>query len=134
MLNLMDPPDHSKLRSALRGYFAAPEVAPLEVLIRKMARESLDAAKGRGGLDAMGELGVLYDGSKYERGAGSWPSEYMTWTGFIIAGGTAQIQKNIISERGLGLPREPRVPTKRAKRISTVLGGETRIEIEIRTA
>lgn len=56
MLNLMDPPDHSKLRSALRGYFAAPEVAPLEVLIRKMARESLEAAKGRGGLDAMGEL------------------------------------------------------------------------------
>jgi alkylation response protein AidB-like acyl-CoA dehydrogenase len=59
-------------------------------------------------LDAMGELGVLYDGSKYQRADGSWQSEYMTWIGLIIAGGTAQIQKNIISERGLGLPREPR--------------------------
>jgi alkylation response protein AidB-like acyl-CoA dehydrogenase len=59
-------------------------------------------------LDAMGELGVLYHGSKYERAEGSWQSEYMMWIGFIIAGGTAQIQKNIISERGLGLPREPR--------------------------
>jgi alkylation response protein AidB-like acyl-CoA dehydrogenase len=60
------------------------------------------------GLDVMGELGALYDGSKYERAAGHWQSEYMRWVGFIIAGGTAQIQKNIISERGLGLPREPR--------------------------
>ena len=29
--------------------------------------------------------------------------------GLIIGGGTAQIQKNIISERGLGMPREPKV-------------------------
>ena len=65
------------------------------------------------GLDVMGELGVLYQGSKYERAEGSWQSEYMTWVGFIIAGGTAQIQKNIISERGLGLPREPKAGAER---------------------
>jgi len=61
-------------------------------------------------VDAMGELGVLCDGSRYARALGRWQSEYMTWIGFIIAGGSAQIQKNIIAERGLGLPREPKRP------------------------
>ncbi len=59
-------------------------------------------------LDVLGELGILYHGSNHERDAGYWQSEYMTWIGFIIAGGSAQIQKNIISERGLGMPREPK--------------------------
>jgi alkylation response protein AidB-like acyl-CoA dehydrogenase len=58
-------------------------------------------------IDAMGELGVLYDGAKHERAGGGWQFHYMFSLGLIIGGGTAQIQKNIIAERGLGLPREP---------------------------
>ena len=60
-------------------------------------------------IDALGELGVLYDGSKYLRSGGMWQFQYMFSLGLIIGGGTAQIQKNIISERGLGMPREPQV-------------------------
>jgi len=59
-------------------------------------------------LDVMGELGALYDHSKYERARGYWQAHSMFSLGLIIGGGTAQIQKNIIAERGLGLPREPR--------------------------
>ncbi|MBW2229764.1 MAG: acyl-CoA dehydrogenase family protein [Deltaproteobacteria bacterium] len=59
-------------------------------------------------IDVMGELGVLYDHSKYERERGFWQSFSMFSLGLIIGGGTAQIQKNIIAERGLGLPREPK--------------------------
>jgi alkylation response protein AidB-like acyl-CoA dehydrogenase len=59
-------------------------------------------------IDVLGELGILYGDSPYLRNDGSWQSMYMLFLGLIIGGGTAQIQKNIISERGLGLPREPK--------------------------
>jgi alkylation response protein AidB-like acyl-CoA dehydrogenase len=59
-------------------------------------------------IDVMGELGVLYDHTKYERERGFWQAHSFFSLGLIIGGGTAQIQKNIIAERGLGLPREPK--------------------------
>jgi alkylation response protein AidB-like acyl-CoA dehydrogenase len=59
-------------------------------------------------IDVMGELGVLYDHTQYERERGYWQAHSMFSLGLIIGGGTAQIQKNIIAERGLGLPREPK--------------------------
>jgi len=59
-------------------------------------------------IDAMAEQGVLKRGSKHVRDYGNWQRNYMYALGLIIGGGTAQIQKNIIGERGLGLPREPK--------------------------
>lgn len=59
-------------------------------------------------IDALGELGLAYGENPQLRGAGSWQYQYMYYLGLIIGGGTSQIQKNIISERGLGMPREPK--------------------------
>ncbi len=61
-------------------------------------------------IDVMGAYGVLYEDSPLLRDEGLWQTHYMFDLGLIIGGGSAQIQKNIISERGLGLPREPKVP------------------------
>ena len=60
-------------------------------------------------IDIMGEIGTLYEQSPLLRDGGSWQFIYMYFLGLIIGGGTSQIQKNIISERGLGMPREPKV-------------------------
>ncbi len=60
-------------------------------------------------IDAMGELGLAYEDNPYLRDSGSWQNQYMYQLGLIIGGGTSQIQKNIISERGLDMPREPRI-------------------------
>ncbi len=69
-------------------------------------------------IDILGELGVLYpskgfgghreEGNDYLRDAGIWQQRYMLDLGLIIGGGTAQIQKNMIGERALGLPKEPK--------------------------
>jgi hypothetical protein len=56
----------------------------------------------------MGEAGILYRGAERARDGGRWLFHWMFQLGLIIGGGTAQIQKNIIAERGLGMPREPR--------------------------
>lgn len=60
-------------------------------------------------VDALGEFGILYDEGRHLRDQGSWQTMYMFYLGLIIGGGTSQIQKNIISERGLGMPREPKL-------------------------
>ena len=64
-------------------------------------------------IDVMGEIGLSYEDNPPLRGAGSWQREYMYFLGLIIGGGTSQIQKNIISERGLDMPREPKIEKAR---------------------
>jgi alkylation response protein AidB-like acyl-CoA dehydrogenase len=91
------------LTHRLRGEW--PGVA---AMIVKLAGCQLNHDLARLAIDALGELGTLYKGSKHERGGGRWQFQYMLSLGLIIGGGTAQIQKNIIAERGLGLPREPK--------------------------
>ena len=59
-------------------------------------------------IDAMGEVGVLYEEGSHLRDDGRWQQRFMMDLGLIIGGGTAQIQKNMISERALGLPKEPK--------------------------
>ncbi len=66
-------------------------------------------------IDALGEIGVLYGQSPHLRAWGTWQHRYMFDLGLIIGGGTAQIQKNIISERGLGMPREPKLAKDNAE-------------------
>ena len=84
------------------------ESAGLAGLIIKLQGCELNHELARLAIDALGELGVLYEDSPYLKDNGAWQARYMYDLGLIIGGGTAQIQKNIISERGLGMPREPR--------------------------
>ncbi|MGI9346004.1 MAG: acyl-CoA dehydrogenase family protein, partial [Gammaproteobacteria bacterium] len=65
-------------------------------------------------IDALEEFGTLYSEGEHLRNTGQWQWDYMFQLGLIIGGGTAQIQKNIISERGLSMPREPKAQPRAA--------------------
>jgi alkylation response protein AidB-like acyl-CoA dehydrogenase len=56
-------------------------------------------------IEVLGNYGTLDRKSKLVVDRGLWPYEFMFTLGLIIGGGTSQIQKNIISERGLGMPK-----------------------------
>ena len=85
------------------------ESAGMAGLLIKLQGCELNHELARLAIDALGELGLLYGETPYLRDNGLWQGRYMYDLGLIIGGGTAQIQKNIISERGLGMPREPRI-------------------------
>ena len=122
---LMDHPVFRDRLVALQAEVAAMQANAMRVMTAKLQKESagmagliiklqgceLNHELARLAIDALGELGILYEDSPYLRDNGSWQGRYMYDLGLIIGGGTAQIQKNIISERGLRLPREPRAKT-----------------------
>ena len=76
--------------------------------VNKLVTCELNHQIARAATEVMGDYGWLHRKDKRVRDKGIWPLDYMFSLGLIIGGGTAQIQKNIISERGLGMPREPK--------------------------
>jgi cytochrome P450 len=56
MLNMMDPPEHTALRTQVRDHFARRVLVSLEPKIRAQACECLDAALARGELDVMSDF------------------------------------------------------------------------------
>ena len=57
-------------------------------------------------MDVLGQTGEVAEGADYEWGL--LPNLFLYSRADTIYGGTNQIQRNLIAERGLGLPREPR--------------------------
>ena len=60
------------------------------------------------GMDAMGELAELTPASDLAVDREHWQKQYWYARAAMIYAGTSQIQRNIISERVLGLPKEAR--------------------------
>ncbi len=56
MLNNMDPPEHTQLRTAVRKHFSPQALRGLEPTIRELATACLDRALERGECDVMGDF------------------------------------------------------------------------------
>jgi alkylation response protein AidB-like acyl-CoA dehydrogenase len=73
--------------------------------VNKLVSTELNHDMANLALDVLGNYGPLARQATHVVDRGVWIYEFMFTLGMIIGGGTSQIQKNIISERGLGLPR-----------------------------
>ena len=83
-------------------------------LMNKIVSTNIAEAITKLGLDLLGDSGLTEpDGRPAQRSPRDdigWIVQYMWSLGMSIAGGTANIQRNVIAERGLGLPRDYRPP------------------------
>ena len=91
-LRMLSQTDHAKIDGAALTY--------------KIQWASWRRNLGELAMDVLGQVGEISDHAEYE-----WdtlPNLFLFSRADTIYGGTNQIQRNLIAERGLGLPREPR--------------------------
>lgn len=86
--------------AGLRGAAPGPEVS-----IAKLLTSELDQAMADFGMDLAGPYAALVKGSKHALKGGNIPLSYLIMRAATIGGGTSEIQRNLIAERVLGLPK-----------------------------
>jgi len=89
--------------SMLAGTQPGPEGSIAKLAGTKLSKDSAALA-----MEIVGPSSIAWESSA---NGGSWANTQEHTVGLSIAGGTDEIQKNILAERVLGLPREPRVKT-----------------------
>jgi alkylation response protein AidB-like acyl-CoA dehydrogenase len=75
-----------------------------EASMTKLFASELSQRISRTGMKVLGLYGQLFGENAPMKGR--YESSYMTSLSSTIAGGTSEIQRNIIAQRGLGLPRD----------------------------
>ena len=75
-------------------------------MVMKLFSTQLSYDISRCAMDVLGDRAALGKGDFNTPDMGMFSYSYMWSLGILIAGGTANIQRNIIAERGLGMPRE----------------------------
>ncbi len=81
------------------------QIPNAEASMSKMYGTELTQRVARTGMEILGMAGQLSGDSKWAPLYGHIQSAYLMSTSATIAAGTSEIQRNIIAQRGLGLPR-----------------------------
>lgn len=92
-----------EMRARVPGLVAErPHALPV---MSKLVRSELDQRLAALGCAIAGPDAALAAGDPSAPDDGQWPRRFMSSFGFTIGGGTSEIQRNLLAERVLGLPR-----------------------------
>ena len=77
-----------------------------ETSVNKLHRAELEVEMGEFAVELLGHAGLQEKGTEGAVDGGRWATDALSWPNVVIGGGTPNIQKNIIGERILGLPKD----------------------------
>jgi alkylation response protein AidB-like acyl-CoA dehydrogenase len=92
---------YRQLTNSIRGRSGG-----VDAMVTKLAGSELGHDLAAAAMEMLGDWAMLERGEGDALNRGEWAYHLMTSIAFQIAGGTSHIQKNIIAQRGLGMPRE----------------------------
>ncbi len=100
-LEVMRTNMYRNLSTLLKGEMPGPEGSIGKIFWSEFNQRLQETA-----LEIMGPYGQLMKGSKWAKDDGRFAFEFLRARGNTIEGGTTEVQKNIIGERVLGLPKD----------------------------
>ncbi|MGR4864758.1 acyl-CoA dehydrogenase family protein [Caulobacter sp. LARHSG274] len=93
------------LANRIAGQERAGDASLVKLTYSRTLREFTALGLRLGGLDAQYHAPIIFGGGME---TGNWMADFMNSYAWTIAGGSDEIQRNIIAERLLGMPREPK--------------------------
>jgi alkylation response protein AidB-like acyl-CoA dehydrogenase len=97
------------LSRVAKGQSPGPEGSALKLYWSEMSKRLHDTV-----MAVLGPAAPLWHGADANPGDGTWQRSWLYYQASSIWAGTNEIQRNILSERVLGMPREPSPPKRAA--------------------
>jgi alkylation response protein AidB-like acyl-CoA dehydrogenase len=91
---------------------AAGNTGPADAPVTKIVFSETNLAVAELGVELQGADGILDASDPQCADRGRWQEAFLWARGFTISAGSNEIMRNLIAERGLGLPREASPPQK----------------------
>jgi alkylation response protein AidB-like acyl-CoA dehydrogenase len=88
---------------AMKGQITAADGPIAKIWFSELNLQTTEAA-----LALLGARSMAVEGDELAEEDGRWQDAFLYARAWTIAGGSNEIMRNLIAERGLGLPREPR--------------------------
>ena len=84
------------------------DINEADVPMTKLGFANLNQHMSYLGIDIQGMRGVLATDNPDALDNGHWQDEFLYAKAYTISGGSNEIMRNLLAERALGLPREPK--------------------------